>query len=266
MTCKKYNEETMFSYAAGELDAEMAQEVKEHIETCGDCRKTYEECRTLLSDVKESGKEVPAELLAGVMAKVRAEKKPKHIVRKTIALVAACAAILVFVFAVSLNVGKSDEKSGVPELMADEQAQEKVKEESKPKEIADPDLEDADDASAGAFDTHGKSEMCVEDKAGEYEDVCEIYCPYHTEAYHNIPRYLIAYVGDAAYEEWRTSLEETGSECSAVKLFDFIVYFDISADVLRECYVAEGLEDEWDIEALCTRDAAKWEAFCGKNG
>ena len=250
----------IFSYAAGELDGEAAQKLKKHIEKCENCRKTYEECRSLLSDVKESGEEVPEELLEGVMAKVREEKKPKHNSWKKIALVAACIALLACVFAVSLNVGKTDKTAEVPELMADEQVRDEVTKESKPKEAALPDLEAEDGVADELYNMCDKAETEASCATGSF---C---CPYHTGAYHNVPQYLIKYVGDGAYEQWLSSLEKTGTECPAVKLYDFIVYFDIPEAVLRECYVNEGLEEEWDIEALCSRDAAKWEAFCGMNG
>lgn len=258
LACIEYSEEMIFSYAADELDGENARKLKAHIEICAECRKTYEECGALLSDVKKSGEEVPEELLSGVMAKVRGEKTVKHTPWKKLALIAACIAIIACVFAVSLNVGKTDMKNDV-ELLADEMVKEPAAEETKAKEAA-PDLDAADGVADELYNMCDKAETEASCATGSF---C---CPYHTGAYHNVPQYLIKYVGDGAYEQWRLSLEETLTECPAVKLYDFIVYFDIPEEVLRECYVNEGLEDEWDIEALCSRDEAKWEAFCGMNG
>lgn len=61
-------------YIDGELNADDAELVRAHIETCGSCKKAYGELLELGKIFEEATEDAPAELCGAVMAKVRAQK------------------------------------------------------------------------------------------------------------------------------------------------------------------------------------------------
>jgi len=90
------------AYVDGELTAAQEAQVREHLEQCAECRALYEQLQTLhtsFSDLEEIP--APENFAQGVMARIKAEEKPKVIplfkrpqVRAVMGL-AACAVLCI---------------------------------------------------------------------------------------------------------------------------------------------------------------------------
>lgn len=262
MTCGRYSEEKIFAYAAGELDAAEADEIKAHIGECEACGRLSEECRQILSDINDSGEEVPGELLSGVMAKVRGSgKRGRAALWRKVAVIAACVAIVAAMTAGLLSdiAGGKNGGSGTsytePKVRDGTVHSYSRPESEKEKLYSAEDIDDGEVMDADAYPAQVAEATC---------DTSEPICPVHRNCFHTIPRELIDYAGEENYTQW---LEDAGEEkdgCPPQRLLDFIIYFSIPDGVITECFENGGFGDLEDIGVLLGRDPAQWEEYCLK--
>lgn len=107
------------AYVDGELTADEQMQVREHLEQCAECRALYEQLQTLhtsFSDLEEIP--APENFAQGVMARIKAEEKPKVIplfkrpqVRAVMGL-AACAVLCIGFGRMALNGGYKNASAG----------------------------------------------------------------------------------------------------------------------------------------------------------
>lgn len=93
----------------GELTADEAKAVHEHIADCAECRTVYEAFSAVSEAMKADAQEPPEELRRGVMDKIAAAKKKKTrtIWLRTLSAV-ACLALIVFAYANSGSGNQND--------------------------------------------------------------------------------------------------------------------------------------------------------------
>ena len=81
----------------GELSPKDEQKLKEHLDSCPDCRREYEELKALVGCMGKMGEEVPPSLHSSIMEKIQNEKQVRIPFYKTKAFgyaVAACIAVV----------------------------------------------------------------------------------------------------------------------------------------------------------------------------
>lgn len=101
--CENYLD-LISAYADGELNADEAAELKEHLAVCDECRSILETYRAISHEMLEDTEDVPEGFSEGVMAKVseyenagRSKKKILRITGRWIGI-AACIAIILVAF------------------------------------------------------------------------------------------------------------------------------------------------------------------------
>ena len=112
MTCDRARE-LMYEYVNGELNKYVAAEIKEHIESCEDCKKEYELLLGISEAINDAAYEAPAELHETIMSGIAAEKKRirrAKLIKNLTAIGASAAAFIIIVNVIFTNLDRAMDK------------------------------------------------------------------------------------------------------------------------------------------------------------